>query len=97
MGNTVARCFPFPTDALSAGPWLMQGVDAIRSLVSDNENSGGQLLPTSLPRNSGKTWAGQDGGRKFGTWGSFREPTPNLLPVWYDSISTGAEGIEADT
>jgi hypothetical protein len=44
----------------------------------------------------GKNPGVQDGGTNSGTRGSFREPTQNLLPVWYDSIGAGAEAIEAD-
>src|SRR5262249_18364361 len=35
-------------------------------------------LVAQLLRNSGKTRGGRDGGRNFGTWASFREPTTNL-------------------
>src|SRR6516165_12081648 len=48
-----------------------------------------RLLPIQLLANLGKTRGGADGGRNLGTWVSFRGPTPNLWPVWYDSTGGG--------
>jgi hypothetical protein len=108
MRHTAAVCFPSTNKAVShrgevdahsagqggtraspAGSLIVwQSVDALRLPA---------MAPTWLPANSGENRGDRDGGRNLGIWAPFREPAPNLWPVWYDSVGAGAEAIEADT
>jgi hypothetical protein len=46
-------------------------------------------------RNSGKTWGPREGGRNFGNAGFISRTNAEFVALWYDSVGSGAEAIEA--